>query len=127
MNTNRSFANTLFVLGLAVLMLTFACLAMFETVQADENLPFVTFHKWREFTERQQEIYIQALLETWSFTWYSWSGRQESPAEFSAFTACAETEKTSNFRTVVFTGYYILGEIDKPVVAHIFEKKVNYL
>jgi hypothetical protein len=94
-----------------------------DSTQVGEYLPFVTVHKWDEFTEREQEIYIQALLETWSFTLYGHSGTKEKqpPTEFSAFTACVEGEKVSSFRRLPDIGYF-LGEVDKPVVDHVFNQ-----
>ena len=103
------------------LSILIACFVVFDSARAGENLPFVTFHQWNEFTEHEQEIYAQSVLESWSFRLYGMSLTQKSPAEFSAFTACAETEKASKFRNLADMGY-IFGEIDKPVVAHIVDK-----
>jgi len=100
------------------LSIVVACLVAFECAQAGENLPFVRPYQWSEFTEREREIYVKAVLETWSFSLYRMPDQQQSAADFSAFTACAETEKASRFIFLL----YLSGEVDKPVVSHIFDK-----
>ena len=94
-----------------------------DSARGGERLPLVTFHKWEEFTEREQEIYIQALLEAWSFTLFGYSGTKEKqpPKEFSAFTACAEGEEIASFRRLPDVGYF-LGDIDKSAVEHFFNQ-----
>jgi hypothetical protein len=94
---------------------------LFNIVQSESTLPIVKFQTWIELKEKEREIYVKSLLETWSFNLYSMSDKQKSPSEFSAFTACAETEKISSFIRLVDTRH-LFGEISKPVVAHIFDK-----
>jgi hypothetical protein len=90
-------------------------------VQADEHLPFVTFRKWYEFTERQQEIYTQALLETWSFILYGMTDKQKSPSDFSAFTTCVETEQSPKFIQVIDMRYSLRGNVSTPIVGQLFD------
>lgn len=83
-------------------------------------LPLVEYRKWSRFTDREQEIYIQGLLETWSFVLYGMTDPKKSSAEFSAFTACVEKEKLSDFKTYLINNPYALGEMEKPPVVHLF-------
>jgi hypothetical protein len=105
-------------IGISIAILV-SCLVIFASAQVGTNLPFVTSRKWHGFTEREQAIYVQALLETWSFQLHSIFGNQGSHKEFSAFTACAETEKELPFKKLI-DFRYIVGEVSKPVVAHMF-------
>jgi hypothetical protein len=87
---------------------------------AKANLPFVEYRKWSQFTEREQQIYIQSLLETWSFVLYGMTDPQKPSGEFSAFTACVQNEKLSDFKTYLINNLYALGQMDQPPVVHLF-------
>ena len=88
------------------------------------KFPLVDSLKWAKFTDREQEIYVQGLLETWSFVMYGLYGLTDSKkpsAEFSAFTACVENEKASAFKTYVINNPYAFGRMEKAPVDHLFD------
>ncbi len=84
------------------------------------DLPFVKYRQWSRFTDREKDIYIQSLLETWSFVLYGLTDAQKSTHDFSTFTTCVENEKLSGFKTYVIEIGYVFGKMDKAPVVHLF-------
>jgi hypothetical protein len=84
------------------------------------NFPLVDSQKWSKFSDNEQDVYVQGLLETWSFVLYSMTDSQKPSREFSDFIACIEKEKLSDFRTYTINNSYGLGEFERPPVDHLF-------
>ena len=85
------------------------------------NFPLVDSSKWSQFTEREQDIYVQGLLETWSFVMYGLTDPKKPSAEFSAFTACVENQKPSDFRAYLINNPYAFGKVEKAPIDHLFD------
>lgn len=85
------------------------------------KFPLVDSLKWSKLTEREQDIYVQGLLETWSFIMYGLTDPKKTSAEVSAFTACVENQKPSDFRTYLINNPYAFGKMEKAPIDHLFE------
>ena len=85
------------------------------------KFPLVDFLKWAKFADREQEIYVQGLLETWSFVMYGLTEPGKPSPEMSAFTSCVEKEKASAFKSYVINNLYAFGKVEKAPVDHLFE------
>src|SRR6266404_5663786 len=95
-------------------------LAEFANPVAMATFPLVDSPKWNKFSENEQNIYVQGLLETWSFVLYSMTDSRKPSREFSDFIACIEKEKLSDFKTYAINNSYGLGEFETPPVVHLF-------
>lgn len=97
------------------------------TAGTKANLPLVEYRQWSRYTDREQDIYVQGLLETWSMALYNMTDPKQPSAEFSAFTTCVEKEARSDFNMthLINLTYNLLGQIGQPPVVHLFDNTPN--
>ena len=108
------------IVAAACCLLAEAPLVGAQTTLAKREPRFMNSYKWAGLTEGQRSIYVKGYLETVSFALYGSSRKdnQDHAQIFSDWTACAERQPLSAWRTL---DWMLKGQLDKTVAAQFYD------